>query len=491
MYYKNKNVSIKTIKKKGGIIIKRKIFLITLLCTIIFSVLNVHAETASFFEAEYIRGIYESKYMYSNNTIYYQTARFFRKSDTHMFAYCIEPFTFFNEGSTYESTINPNNLTNEQKDRISKIAHFGFYYKNHTDDYWYAVTQMMIWQVADTTNGETYFTDKLNGNRVNIYQNEINEINNLVNNYNTLPKTNNKTYIFKEGEEIKIDAGDIISYYKSNDERVKIEGNNLIINNLPEGEYSFTLERNDINYNRPTIFYQSNNSQNIMESGDLEPIKSTFKIKVINTEININKIDSDTKSIIPSGDASLDGAIYTLYDNNMNIIKDLTIENNTTNIKSLDLGKYYLKEKSPGTGYNLDDKTYEITLDENNTKKELILENKVIKKNIIIKKLYGDYNQLNNEKNIDFEIYNSKNELIKTISTDENGEVVITLPYGEYKLIQLNSTNGYQKIDPFIIKVTNNEDETIELKDYKIPVPNTHTNNSLILYLIRLLLLIC
>ena len=463
----------------------------TLLCTILFSVLNVHAETTSFFEAEYIRGIYESKYMYSNNTIYYQTARFFRKSDTHMFAYCIEPFTFFNEGSTYESTITPNNLTNEQKDRISKIAHFGFYYKNHTDDYWYAVTQMMIWQVADTTNGETYFTDRLNGNRVNIYQDEMNEINNLVNNYNTLPETNNKTYIFKEGEEIKLSGGNIISNYKSNDERVKIEGNSIVIENLKEGDYSFTLERNDLNFNRPTIFYQSNNSQNIMESGDIEPIKSTFNIKVIKTEINIDKIDADTKSIIPSGDASLDGAIYTLYDSNMNEIKDLIIENNTANIKDLDLGTYYIKEKTPGTGYNLDEEIHEIVLDENNTKKDLVLENKVIKKNITIKKLYGDSNNLSNEKNIDFEIYNSRNELIKTISTDENGEVTITLPYGEYKLVQLNTTNGYQKLDPFIIKVTNNEDETIELKDYRIPVPNTHTNNYLLLYIIRLLLLIC
>lgn len=463
----------------------------TLLCTILFSVLNVHAETTSFFEAEYIRGIYESKYMYSNNTIYYQTARFFRKSDTHMFAYCIEPFTFFNEGSTYESTITPNNLTNEQKDRISKIAHFGFYYKNHTDDYWYAVTQMMIWQVADTTNGETYFTDRLNGNRVNIYQDEMNEINNLVNNYNTLPDTNNKTYIFKEGEEIKLSGGNIISNYKSNDERVKIEGNNIVIEDLKEGDYSFTLERNDLNFNRPTIFYQSNNSQNIMESGDIEPIKSTFNIKVIKTEINIDKIDSDTKSIIPSGDASLDGAIYTLYDSNMNEIKDLTIENNTANIKDLDLGTYYIKEKTPGTGYNLDEEIHEIVLDENNTKKDLVLENKVIKKNITIKKLYGDSNNLSSEKNIDFEIYNSKNELIKTISTDENGEVTITLPYGEYKLVQLNTTNGYQKLEPFIIKVTNNEDETIELKDYRIPVPNTHTNNYLLLFVIRLLLLIC
>ena len=427
--------------------------------------------------------------MYSNNTIYYQTARFFRKSDTHMFAYCIEPFTFFNEDASYESTITPNNLTNEQKDRISKIAHFGFYYKNHTDDYWYAVTQMMIWQVADTVNGETYFTDKLNGNRVNIYQNEINEINNLVNNYNTLPNTNNKTYIFKEGENISIPAGDIVTNYKSNDERVKIEGTNVVIDDLKEGNYTFTLERNEINYNRPTIFYQSNNSQNIMESGDLDPIKSTFNIKVIKTEININKIDSDTQSIIPSGDASLDGAIYTLYDSNMNEIKDLTIINNISDVKDLDLGTYYIKEKTPGTGYNLDNETYKIILDENNTKVELTLENKVIKKNITIKKLYGDNNKMNNEKNIDFELYNSKNELIKTISTDENGEVTINLPYGEYKLVQLNSTNGYQKVEPFIIKVTNNEDETIELKDYRIPVPDTHI--SIWIYLIRLLLQIC
>lgn len=427
--------------------------------------------------------------MYSNNTIYYQTARFFRKSDTHMFAYCIEPFTFFNENASYESTITPNNLTNEQKDRISKIAHFGFYYKNHTDDYWYAVTQMMIWQVADTVNGETYFTDKLNGNRVNIYQNEINEINNLVDNYNTLPNTNNKTYIFKEGENISIPAGDIVTNYKSNDERVKIEGTNVVIDDLKEGNYTFTLERNEVNYNRPTIFYQSNNSQNIMESGDLDPIKSTFNIKVIKTEININKIDSDTQSIIPSGDASLDGAIYTLYDSNMNEIKDLTIINNISDVKDLDLGTYYIKEKTPGTGYNLDNETYKIVLDENNTKVELTLENKVIKKNITIKKLYGDNNKMNNEKNIDFELYNSKNELIKTISTDENGEVTINLPYGEYKLVQLNSTNGYQKVEPFIIKVTNNEDETIELKDYRIPVPDTHI--SIWIYLIRLLLQIC
>jgi hypothetical protein len=49
-------------------------------------------------------------------------------------------------------------------------------------------------------------------------------------------------------------------------------------------------------------------------------------------------------------------------------------------------------------------------------------------------------------------------------------------------------------IDPFIIEVNedNHQDEIIELKDYKIPVPNTHSNKSftiqLIIYIISLLL---
>ena len=57
-----------------------------------------------------------------------------------------------------------------------------------------------------------------------------------------------------------------------------------------------------------------------------------------------------------------------------------------------------------------------------------------------------------------------------------------------YKFIQLNSSTGYSKVEPFYIEINNNIPESIELKDYKIPVPNTSTNKKSILYIIYLIL---
>ena len=45
--------------------------------------LPVKAETATFYEAEYIDGIYMSKYNFTTKTTYYQKARFFRKNGTN------------------------------------------------------------------------------------------------------------------------------------------------------------------------------------------------------------------------------------------------------------------------------------------------------------------------------------------------------------------------------------------------------------------------
>ena len=174
----------------------------------------------------------------------------------------------------------------------------------------------------------------------------------------------------------------------------------------------------------------------------------------------------------------------------MNKIKDLVIKNNQSIIKNINFGKYYLKETTPGIGYLLNDKIYEINITEKNTHQEIIVENKVIEKKITIEKKYGDNYILKNEKNISFDIYNYLDEKINTITTNEEGIAEITLPYGEYKIVQINSTEGYQKIDPITIKIDNTENEKIELKDMKIPVPNTHTDNTLLLEIIKLLLIL-
>ena len=140
-----------------------------------------------------------------------------------------------------------------------------------------------------------------------------------------------------------------------------------------------------------------------------------------------------------------------------------------------------ITETTPGTGYLLDPNTYEINITEDNSKISLVLENKVIDKKIIIEKKYGEENILKSEKNINFEIYDSNNKIIKTITTDSLGIAKITLPFGKYKIIQINSTEGYQKVDPIEINVDNTLPESIELKDLKIPVPDTHTEDILLL----------
>ena len=429
-----------------------------------------------------------NKYQYSTKTIYYQKARFFRKTGTNEFAYCIEPFNFFNESSIYNSTNNPTNLSSTQLDKISKIAHFGYGYKNHTDTKWYAITQFMIWQTADSS-GDYYFTDSLNGNRINPYQSEINEINNLITNYNKLPSIVNKTYTIVEDHNLILeDQNNILSTFKTNDNNISINGNKLTINKQKEGTYEFKLYKEDTIYNKPLIFYQSSNSQNLVKTGDLNKLETNIKVKVIKTSIDLTKIDKDTKSITPSGESILDGAIYKLYDQNNNEVSTLEIKNNIASITNINLGKYYLQEITPGKGYTLDTNKYEINITETNNKIELILENKVIEKKITIIKKYGENNSLKAEKNISFNIINNKNELIKTVTTNESGIIEITLPYGEYKLIQVNSTEGYYKIDPMTISITDTEDELIELKDLKIPVPNTHTENNNLLFLLLLIL---
>jgi hypothetical protein len=487
----------KPLRKKGGIFIKQiKFFLIIILsiCAVKNMVIHVNAESAEFYEAEYIDGIYMNKKSNNSKTIYYQKARFFRQYGTNDFAYCIEPFMFFNENYTYESTTTPYNLSEEQIKKISEIAYFGYGYKNHTDEKWYAITQMMIWQEADS-NGEYYFTNGLNGPRINPYESEIAEINALVNDYDTLPSFANKEFTSVLNNDVTItDTNNVISKFKSNFKNYTIDNNNITLSKLKETSYCLTFYKDEEQiYNTPLIFYQADGTQNLLKTGNIGRQEFNIYIDVIKTNLKITKVDYDTELTIAEGDAVLDGAKYELYDSNMNKLKEIEIVNNTANIDNLNLGKYYLKEIEAGTGYLLDDNIYEFTIDKTNRNIELTLKNQVIKKKIKLIKKYGNGDDYQPEKNIDFEIYSSKNELIKTISTNDFGEVEVTLPYGEYTIIQKNTTTGYEKINPLTINITDTEDETIELKDIKISVPNTHTEekNLLNLLLIVLLYIIC
>ena len=98
---------------------------------------------------------------------------------------------------------------------------------------------------------------------------------------------------------------------------------------------------------------------------------------------------------------------------------------------------------------------------------------------------------MKSEPNITFEIYDKNNNLVKTIITDEFGKAKFTLPYGKYKVKQINSTKGYQKVDDFEIIIDSNKDQTFNLTDIKIKVPNTGIDNNNLLNIIGILIFIC
>lgn len=467
---------------------KIMIFLMTVFGIGIFSLVNVNAETYNFYEGDYIDGIWITKE--KGGTKYYQKARFFMQSNRPgRFAYCIEPFEMFDEESSYSRSVNPNTLSDEQKTRLKLIAYFGYNYQNHTDPKWYAISQYMIWKEADPT-GDIYFTDSLNGNRIEAFANEINEINALINNYYTLPSIANMEVNMVENSSITLtDTNNVLSNYTSNNPDAYINGNTLTINNLKEGEYTIDLIRDMKKYDLPPIFYHASFSQDMMTVGDIKNINISLKVNVDKTTLDITKIDSDTKTTIPSGEASLSGAIYQIYDSNMKEIEKLEIDDNMkASIENLDYGKYYIKEISAGEGYLLDENTYEFEITHDNKNIVLELENKVIKKEIIIHKTYGDGINGNNEKDISFDIYNKKGELITTITTDNNGYAKVILPFGVYTFKQNNTTDGYTYADDFTIDIKNEDKEEINLYDYKIKVPNTSKNSPIFITILVLLM---
>lgn len=427
-----------------------------------------------------------NRYDPKTHTTYYQKARFFRRYYKNIFSYCVDPFAFFNTNVLYTEVEKPPFLSTDQIKKITKIAHFGYNYKDHTDVKWYAITQLMIWRVSEP-NADFYFTDSLNGNRINAYENEIQEINNLIYEYDTSFNID-KEYTIVENESLSLTGN--FKYVDNYYNELQLTENSLTSIPLKEQEYNFKFVKKDNYYNSPYIFFESEGTQTQLQTGDFEKEIINLKVHVKKTSISITKIDEDTNSTTPSGEGELNNSIFQLLDNNKNLIQEFNI-NTTHTIENLGFNTYYIKEIKPGVGYTLNEKEYQIDITRDNPIIKISIPNKIIEKKIIIQKKYGETNNLLNESNITFRIYNSKHELIKELTTNEEGIIETILPYGEYEIEQVNTTDGYQINNPFQIIVNDTKEEFIELKDYRIKVPDTYTNNNILLFIIKIILGIC
>ncbi len=153
--------------------------LIKIILFLLCLITQVEAEeyTESYIDkANWISGDYVNKQKGSSKK-YQQMYTIKRKSD-NKFVYCIEPGVSIKDGKLVkgydEDYLDVTKFTQEQWDRITKLAYYGYGYKDnkydHTGIHWYTITQFMIWKTVP--NGyDIYFTDKLNGKRITKYQN--------------------------------------------------------------------------------------------------------------------------------------------------------------------------------------------------------------------------------------------------------------------------------------------------------------------------------
>lgn len=435
--------------------------------SMLFAGTKVQAMNDSFYEGEKVTNAYLKKFAPGSSTGKYEQMRMFRRTSDNKIAYCIELWkTLSNETMVgYDSNyLEHANITQEQWERIQLISYYGYDYKNHTTDNWYAASQFLIWKTLEPES-TIYFTDTLNGNRVEKFVSEINEIENLVKAHYILPSYANMSFTLSYGRTTEIaDYNHVSPNFKViSDKKIKTSTgmNGLTIEPTILEEVTLNLIKE--NEEEKTILYVSEVGQNIIVRGDYPKIETNVKINVNTGTVRFQKVDSETGKSIPEGEATFDETMYEIYDQYHHLIKTITFTNQSpTVIEKLPYGKLLVKEIKSGKGYQLDETIHEIIVNDNQKVIECVLKDKVYEGKVIIQKYYEKGNNLIKEKNAEFEIYNSKNEIIKTVKTNQNGKIEITLPYGNYKVHQIKGQAGHELVEDFLIEVKEEKNQVME-----------------------------
>ena len=226
----------------------------------------------------------------------------------------------------------------------------------------------------------------------------------------------------------------------------------------------------------------------------------TFSNDRVTAKINLFKVDKETGKAVPQGDATLKGAVYGLYAREDIVHPDratgtiykageqvatlTTDDKGHFSVNGLYLGKYYVKEITPPTGYLADTEEHDLECSYEGdmtaeVKRECTSSEQVIKqpfqiikaanngktdadllsgagftvylKSSITKKADGSY---------DFDsakpVVSGENGATE-IFTDEKGYACsIPLPFGSYIVRETTTPHNYKPVDDFEVNITEN-----------------------------------
>lgn len=429
----------------------------------IYGLMKVNAE--EYLKIDYIDGVY-FELKDGSDYLTYQVPMFSFNNKT---SFCIEPLVEITTHNYQSAGWEVTSLTAEQRQYLELVGYYGYDYPSHKGNYrYYLATQELIWKKV--RNVDVKFSTELNGGGDIIdVSAEKNEILSLVNAHETIPSFDNTIKEGVLGDTIAItDTNNVISEFdiaSSGTNDVSIYGNKINIKLNQMGETQINLRKKKY-VDELTIIYYKGSSQKLGHLTIKDPILSSFKVKATTGTTTINKLDKDTNNNVAQGQASLEGAVYEIYDNNNNLVTTLTTDKNgkATSGYFEKLGRYYAIEKTASKGYQLDNTKYYFDITENNLYPNIKVYEKVINKDYEFTKVFASAltGALLPEPNVQFGFY-LNNQLVKSATTDKNGKINVNLPYGKYTVKQLTTTFNYEKLDDFEIDVNKMGD-----KEYKV-----------------------
>jgi len=291
---------------------------------------------------------------------YKEIKKIVRDNDIYnAFVYSLD-FDNDNEYSNMDESLTSNDT------RIILLSYYGY---NYTDSYYdhrnikyYAITQLLLWREIDK-NSEYYFVDSDYNIIYDMYNSEIEGINDLVDRHYDKPSfANNYAYVDETGKHELEDSNGVLERWNlSNNNGLSMykRDNILRLNSGLTFGRSITFKKTGIKYNNEPIVYKIDGKEMFLLPGRFKPMAFSVTYYTEMASINVKIWDSKTQEF----NDDLKNISITLLDKDYNELETKVVNDNGEVIfDNLYRGRYYVKQNNSGTNYKSFDELREVGL---------------------------------------------------------------------------------------------------------------------------------
>lgn len=354
-------------------------------------------------------------------------------------------------------------LSEEQIEFIRSVSYYGYKYEGHDDYKYYMAAQEIIWEYLSGIGIEWTNELNANGERINIeeYKNEIFSL--MENDKEVMLDLDaEEGQAYTVGEEIKIsNKGDNLDEYEivsSKYSSVSIDGDSLVVKvgNVIGTEVIELRKKGYYDYDSALYYYDG--SQRLISNGNYRDVDEVVSFEIKGAMINVEVKKSSYNFHSP--DSKLEGAVYEVYDSKNDIIGTYVSDSKGKfRIEGLLLGTYYIKQIKASEGFKIKEKMVEVIVDKSSV--SVTLKQDFITNSFRLTKVYGSNGNYKPEYGVAFKIFYSDGSQFCCLNTNRDGIDDFELAYGTYRISQVNTYYGYDKVDDFIIEVKEDNDEKI------------------------------